>query len=203
MRLCVDLRARGSCWALSWRDADLVVDCDGGGSRRFGVLAVVCGDGSCLILVLPKDDLTSRSVSVREKGLSKQPLTRSSSGGGAGARVVSLKSVCRYELRCQAAVTSVTWSPMTPQVCCGLSDGSLALWTLSPQQLAANEPLTPLRPGPTARFCDTSHSDSEPCHCAVKTVQFCPFSSQPDLLLATGYDSDLTVRTLHTHSFMA
>eukprot|EP00597_Dinobryon_sp_UTEXLB2267_P007048 CAMPEP_0170096626 /NCGR_PEP_ID=MMETSP0019_2-20121128/28712_1 /TAXON_ID=98059 /ORGANISM="Dinobryon sp., Strain UTEXLB2267" /LENGTH=628 /DNA_ID=CAMNT_0010318681 /DNA_START=176 /DNA_END=2060 /DNA_ORIENTATION=- len=173
LRFCVDLRGRGSCWALRWRETDLRVEA-GGDSRRFGVLAAVCGDGSCLVLVLPRDDPAP------------------SSGGDASAESAQRVSL-RAALEGSVAVTSVAWSPDGGQVCCGLSDGSLAVWVLAADQLVPSDAAPALRPGPTARFCDTSHADSEPSHCAVRSVQYCPFPSQPDLLLATGYDSNLTI----------
>ena len=136
-------------------------------------------------------------------------------------------------------VTSADWHPSRPlTICCGLSDGSLALWTLSPDQLAFHideetatgsgsglglvwrgingdedscrskrgtgntlfnyivsccDLLQVLKPLPSYRFLDPSLSDSEACHCAIRAVRFCPFLGHPDLILSTGYDSDITV----------
>eukprot|EP01035_Chromulina_nebulosa_P030502 gene30502-40531_t len=107
----VELSGRGSVWSLSWSVRDICIGTGEGGSAegdeaaRWGVLAAVCGDGSCLILMLPKnsgqDDRTESSSTDRI--------------------VYSERSSCRYELRVgQLLVTSAEWCPSKPlTICCG------------------------------------------------------------------------------------
>ena len=76
----VELSSRGSVWSLSWSARDVCTGLGEGSSAeedevksripswflqlqtypwfqvRWGVLAAVCGDGSCLILMLPKNN---------------------------------------------------------------------------------------------------------------------------------------------------
>ena len=60
LRYLVELSGRGSCWGLCWSGTDVRLqsnaaeEADRGKVTRFGLLAAVCGDGSCLVFLLPK-----------------------------------------------------------------------------------------------------------------------------------------------------
>jgi hypothetical protein len=109
LQYCVGLQCRGPVWKVAWSSwnpfgADGVEGEEEGGedaaaaadrdrelreiSQNFlGILAVVCGDGSCLVMVLPKSPNTNSSSS---SSSSCPPAER--------VPVLSENSVCRWEV---------------------------------------------------------------------------------------------------------
>jgi hypothetical protein len=150
---CVAL-TRGPVWKVAWSSWSPCIDLerdrrDGDRSSFLGVLAVVCGDGSCLILVLPRSIPPSIST---PHGDADPP---------SGPAVVDEHSVCRWvltvpahaagsdesvrvgDIRCvgggedprsregHVSILSAAWNPHHPlQLCCGLADGAIALFDL-------------------------------------------------------------------------
>lgn len=135
-----------------------------------GLLAVVCGDGSCLLLALPakgKDVLLEGSVRVAEV---RMPTTM---------------------------VTSVSWACVPPyDLCCGLSDGTVALYSLQP--LDAGFSLTLQQ-----HLTDFSSTRTDPSMFAISAAQICPYN--PLLVASAGGDGLLRLwhradnRLLFTH----
>jgi hypothetical protein len=145
---------RGPVWKVAWSSWSPYIDLqgerrDGDASSFLGVLAVVCGDGSCLILVLPRSIPPSHST------------THEAADPPSGPAVVHEQSVCRWVLTVPAhtpglegpmrggdirfvgggedmesgeesvSILSAAWSPHNPlQLCCGLADGAIALFDL-------------------------------------------------------------------------
>jgi hypothetical protein len=145
---------RGPVWKVAWSSWSPYIDLqsdrrDGDASLFLGVLAVVCGDGSCLILVLPRSISPTHSTS------------HEAADPPSGPTVVQEHSVCRWvltvpahapaleghnrggDIRCvgggedmgsgeeRVNILSAAWSPHHPlQLCCGLADGAIALFNL-------------------------------------------------------------------------
>jgi len=113
---CVELRSRGPVWGMSWAptwsDSSPTQDIAAILDKSLGLLAVVCGDGCCLILLLPRDLDNSSSYSI--------------------SPVIDESDVKVTELRILGAmVTCVAWSYHHPfKICCGMSDGSVTIWTI-------------------------------------------------------------------------
>lgn len=172
-------------------------------SEHAGLLAVVCGDGSCRVMLIP-GAVSAAAAEERECG--------------ENAPVVPSKALYRYELRdishAESAVTAVAWqcptrdaeqrgtqdmleSEGTVRIACGLSSGAILVWDLPLDHLcgrtAADSPLHCLIPPPPLTLVDmTIRNSSSAARCAVSCLRFCPYN--PRLLLSGGHDEMIKVR---------
>ena len=162
---------RGPVWKIAWSPwvpspfkSQSKGESAMGGRGLLGVLAVVCGDGSCLILVLPVPD-TDHTPS-RSSGVETVRL-----GDAMSVPVLSERSVCRFVLTVPTgfdptagsgsgglvevhlddssssskrenesddliSILSVAWNAQKPlQLCCGLLNGNVAVFDLEPYLL--------------------------------------------------------------------
>ncbi len=110
---CVALNNRGPTWGLCWSPASL--SCSGS-STLLGALAVVCGDGSCLVLILPRPMAPTTTLNPLDVPLFDEA------------------AVCRCEIRFERSMVScASWDPHRPlQLVCGMMDGSVTIWNLAP-----------------------------------------------------------------------
>ena len=116
-------------------------------SAKLGVLAAVCGDGAVRVFALPTpcavratDDAGDDASDVQDSG-----------------RSVVLEPLWEVALGA-ARATCARWSPHEPSwLCCGLDDGSCAVWRLAstPQDLDSRVPVCRFA---GARSCDRSLS---------------------------------------------
>jgi hypothetical protein len=109
---CVALDRRGPTWGLCWSP----VGASTGTGDVLGALAVVCGDGSCLVMVLPKE----AGGAAADGSFRQAPLLQED-------------AVCRVEIRPSggAMVSAACWDPHRPhQLLCGLTNGTVTIWAL-------------------------------------------------------------------------
>lgn len=128
---CVALQGRGPSWSCAWSPL-----APPAASEQLGLLAVVNGDGTCLILQLPKslaDNAARRSV---------QP-SSDEDGFRQNTPVVAEAAVTLREVSVPGLlVCSVAWSTENAHLfACGMSDGSLMLWDLKKSSGSAGAPL--------------------------------------------------------------
>jgi hypothetical protein len=155
---CVALKGRGPTWAVKWCPFRL-----SDSASSIGVVAVVNGDGSCVILQLPcAGDVGNGTVFAEEQ----LTLCVVSSPGD--------------------MVTSVAWCPaVVGRFACGLTDGSVTLWRVPAKTLGNHT--SPTLTVPEMHLVDTQQLESQiPSLAAVRAVQFCPYD--PSLLLVAGQD---------------
>lgn len=126
---CVEFKGRGPIWGLNWapswsescppspspteEEDTAAIAAAALDKKSLGLLAAVCGDGCCLILLLPRD------------------LCGSNNGYGSYP-VIDEGDVKLTELRIPGVmVTCVAWSCHQPfMICCGMSDGSVTIWDI-------------------------------------------------------------------------
>lgn len=137
---CVELKGRGPIWGLSWAPSWSESSSPSSPSASFlekeegisaaaitaittaldkkslGLLATVCGDGCCLILLLPRDLSGNRDNNCCYDS----------------SPVIDESDVKVTELRIHGVmVTCVAWSCHQPfKICCGMSDGSVTIWDI-------------------------------------------------------------------------
>ncbi len=122
---CVALNSRGPTWGLTWSP---MLFRRGSNPQLLGVLAVVCGDGSCLILVLPRSDPALAAWGSQSRGVDD-------------VQVFTESDVCRFEVRLpDVAVTTAAWSPHRAfELVCGMMDGSVTVWKLEADMFSPGE----------------------------------------------------------------
>lgn len=131
---CVALQARGPTWSCAWSPQLASTSTNSTSSTDdnvLGVAAIVNGDGSCLILQLPK-----RVASPPAAGAPRAASSSAWPGEEmyrANVPVVAEAAVRMYEISVpNLLVCSATWSNENPLLCtCGMSDGSIMLWDLN------------------------------------------------------------------------
>lgn len=190
----VHLESRGPVWQMAWcpvllssgaasaaDDDDTFTSAD-----ALGVLAVVCGDGSCLVLVLPR--LTHLSSSSTDStDLDEVP-------------VLAETSVCRVEISQPGdMVSSLCWNPHKPfELMCGMMSGVIGIYSLTPyltSTLDGDGVATVQLTMPDACLCDPEVDTATPCYGAITTLQMCPY--RDNWLLSGGCDGNLKVWDLH------
>ena len=199
---CVELAGRGATWKAAWCPCAATSTSSSSSfsssssssstdDSSIGRLAVVNGDGSCLILQLP---------SVNNVKFSGNSSSNSSSSVSAQkiVPVLQLQSLLVIEVAIPDLMAHcVDWNPLIPtQFCCGMSDGSVTMWDL--RECTPNKTCGPVNARNTAReavvattpfihLVDLQHTDpGTPSFSAVRTVQYCPY--EPQLILAAGHD---------------
>lgn len=120
---CVALDGRGPSWSCAWSPL-----APPAASKQLGLLAVVNGDGTCLILQLPKS--VTESSSARRSAPSP---SSSEEGFRRDTPVVAEAAVVLREVSVPGLlVCSVAWNTENAYLfSCGMSDGSLMLWDLN------------------------------------------------------------------------
>ena len=129
LQYCVGLQSRGPVWKIAWsswnpfgvEEGKEEMEGEGGGenaaahaakdrelyetSQNFlGILAVVCGDGSCLVMVLPKSPDSSKPSSSSSSSTSSSSSSSASASSSSSCSpaerisVLSENSVCRWEV---------------------------------------------------------------------------------------------------------
>jgi WD40 repeat protein len=133
---CIGLDKRGPTWKVSWSPHDFVSNNNNSDKGIYknllGVLAIVCGDGSCLVLILPK--LIHDYKYYRKKYFNvidnenQIPDTQDHQK----IHVLAESRVCRWEIKMNRnPVMSVSWNPhVSGQLCCGMLDGTITIWNL-------------------------------------------------------------------------
>lgn len=198
---------------MAWCDVPVVVSklhLGRGGSKYVGVLAIICGDGVCRVLLLPAPSLP-----------------RSDSDPSCEAPIVTSRTLRRFTLTAPVPtaggrdwLTSVAWQPSlaSPQkeeegsgsaqgesvrIACGLSSGGVLVWSLPLRHFWEDEEATGASPAlfsaPMCRSLSPSLSlrdlllrrPGAAAKCAVTTLQFCPYN--PHLLLCAGYEGTIKV----------
>ena len=163
------------------------------GDRGYiGVLAVICGDGTCRIMLLPELENQRRDVL-------DTPVLFSRSLSCFELRVPPTSSTSSHR-RCD--LTSVAWQGndhkestkiknCNVRIACGLSDGGILVWDLPFDQLVDGAKCQ--YPVPSFQIYDLSLPQSAlASSCAVNSVQFCPYN--PNILLSGGYDNTVKVQ---------
>lgn len=110
----VGLKDSGPVWEVSWSP---VVPGEHRGIQALGMLAVVCGDGTCRVLVLPAS------------------LGSDSSTADCELPVLAESEVCRWSLRMpplkhgedRVAITCVCWQS-SGRLVCGTASGHVTIW---------------------------------------------------------------------------
>jgi hypothetical protein len=98
-----------------------------------GTLAIVCGDGSCLILIMPTAERVS---TVAERTRSDARLNSDQSDSSLpNCPVIMEESVCRFVLKSSDPsdfILCASWSHLDAlKITCGHSDGSISVWELN------------------------------------------------------------------------
>ena len=175
---CVSLKDRGPTWAVEWSPAPLAAS---GSGSVLGLLAVVSGDGGCMVLQLPE------SVSPSSHTHSS---TQHASGYLASIPVIPEEAVRVYEVRIPGqVVTSVAWSPsQAGQFSCGMVDGSVTVWSLDASRGGSTATATTtVVSTPVMHLVDTlQHESKLACMAAVRSLSYCPYDAS--LLLVAGQD---------------
>jgi hypothetical protein len=184
---CVSLPARGPTWAAEWSPSPISTPSSGsgaGGASVLGILALVNGDGTCTVLQLPK---------ITSTGSGRDP---------GGVSVFSEEAVCVAVVAVPGAmICSVAWSATGRQFSCGMSDGSVTVWSMDQISAASwSESRAAVSLSrPLMHLVDTQQAESQiACMAAVRAVQYCPYDAS--LLLAAGQD-DIKVQPLSTLLF--
>lgn len=183
---CVALNKRGAVFKAEWSPGFFAKDADRSSRSAdlhdpvscLGMLAVVCEDGSCLIMFPPIKVANTTHQAAAGYSVPNVP-------------VLSEESVCRFRLSLDAAITCMSWSPHVHlKLCCGHSDGSISIWLL---------PSTEQRPKkstsstgyamielirPVVRIVDSEATK-------IRSVSFCPYNV--DLILSVGYDTKIKI----------
>jgi WD40 repeat protein len=165
----VGLPLRGPCWKVSWSTWEPYKSSDSNinseeekyseqveekAMELLGLLAVVCGDGSCLVLVLPKTATPYFSTSKEHSSPSKESFSSSSEASSPVDKVLVIPehAVCRWEITVPGSsfkapgypdnenisIMTAVWSPHDPlELCCGLADGTAIIWNLDCKLLSA------------------------------------------------------------------
>lgn len=128
---------RGPCWKVVWSNWKPPRGRGDEDCNLLGMLAVVCGDGSCLVFVLPRSLSTVSSTALLTNGCTDSIAEK--------VVVIPECSVCRWELKIPSekgsldniSIISASWNPQDPlQLSCGLADGSVAIYDLNPELLS-------------------------------------------------------------------
>jgi hypothetical protein len=128
---------RGPCWKVVWSNWKPFRRKGDEDNNLLGILAVVCGDGSCLVFVLPRSLSTVSSTALPTNGCTDSIADK--------VVVIPESSVCRWELKVPSekgsldniSIISAAWNPQDPfQLSCGLADGSVAVYNLDPELLS-------------------------------------------------------------------
>ena len=182
LNYAVHLNQRGPVWQASW--SPVLLPAKTNRATPLGVLAVVCGDGACLVLVLPRLPLASNSSDLNE------------------VSVLSESSVCRAVLSLEEdMITCINWNPHEPfELICGTLSGLICIWSLSAyleesSSSASVGPSPVLLTSPDSTLCDPEVDTSTPCFGAITSVQVCPHDQH--LLLSGGCDGNLKVWDIH------
>jgi WD40 repeat protein len=181
LNYCVSLNNRGGIWNMNWSSLNYNTSYDNSiiddkVDNLLGVLAVACGNGSCLVLVLPKN-INNEKISNIEN-----------------IPVVPEDCVCKWEIIIpNKYIQCVQWSPHNPlQLCCGLIDGSVVLWNLNSNM--SDKLLT----YPTIKLFDFLSASDSFTKTSIETVKFCPYDS--NLIASAGFEGTLKIWSLNdTH----
>jgi WD40 repeat protein len=177
----VGLKNRGTCLKMGWSAANNVtLDVE---TDVVGVLSVVCGDGSVVVLVLP----TKGTLKQHPDGPKKLP------------EVIPERCVCRWMLQSPGKmILSADWNPHIPgQILCGMQDGTITFWDI----LSFTKSHSPTGPDdapeayslatPQEMFLDTNVNRVHASLSAVTSVKWCPY--HPQLFASVGYDGAIKV----------
>ena len=166
LQYCVEM-ARGAHWQAVWSPLRAAGD-------ALGLLALVCGDGTCAVLQPPR-----KAGSDGGSGTGGQELA------GGRAPVLAMGTVPEGVVRCAGrTVVSAAWSPHdTSLLCCGLDDGSVTLWTVHCGPTGVPEVTL------SAVLTDPAGVGRTPA--AARAVSFSPYNSP--LVLAGGYAANTNV----------
>lgn len=181
LEYAVELRARGAVLQTSWcpfkchgtvRFEEATASYPIKWRSYLGTLAVVCGDGLCLVLMLPS----------KHHG---NVLASTGWGVGPEAPVLPENSVCRFMLGTGDTndyILCAEWSQSHPfQLFCGHRDGAVSVWNLdSNAVLRVRNPAVWLSDSLTPR---TS---------VIRVVRACPYNS--DWIATGGQDAKIRVR---------
>jgi len=171
-----------------------------------GLCAVVCGDGSCLVLALPT------TSNPREEAHEAETASTANLGAPCATSipVFTEAQVCKWAISVPGnKIMCASWSPHDPSLlCCGMLDGTLTLWRLE-MNLAANAQICLSAP----RFRFSDKYSMEPCFGipsstfgqplalsprTIRSVSFCPY--HPNFILSGGHDGFLKVWRTNDHS---
>jgi WD40 repeat protein len=180
LEYAVELRARGAVLQTAWspfkchgtaRFDDVQASFPIKWRSYLGTLALVCGDGLCLVFMLPS----------KHHG---NVLASTGWGAGPEAPVLPENSVCRFILGTGEAhdhILCADWSRSNPfQLFCGHRDGAISVWNLdSIAALRIKNPAIWLTDALTPR---TS---------VIRAVRACPYNS--DWVAAGGQDGKVRV----------
>jgi WD40 repeat protein len=196
---CVGLSNRGTCFKVKWCPMQPPAGADI--PSVIGLLAVVCGDGSLLILQLP----TEAFVTVAAQSSSTGNINDSGSDS-ISHKVLPESCVCKWTLKvANKSILSVDWNPHNCfQLICGMNDGSITLWnihdnkpgTSAPARSASMSPMSDssrLLSVPDFTYVDATVNRIHASLSAVSGVRWCPYN--PQLFASTGFDGQMKVHT--------
>lgn len=173
---CIGLH-RGPVWSIAWCPLKFEQS-----TNLIGIAAIVCGDGSCIILILPKRE---HSMSIEEPPCLKE------------------SDVRRWELIVSSNfIQTASWNPNKLELCCGMLDGSIQIWTFASLLLSNSNSndkiikvsLTPhpiMSPSPSKIYVDLSITESIGSTSAINSIKYCPFNT--DIFLTAGMDGHIRI----------
>jgi hypothetical protein len=122
----VSLKNHGAVFQTMWHPSCKLASTDSIG--LLGILCVVCGDGNCLILILP--------TQARMRHLN---FGSDTSRPNSYIPVLPEHSVCRYQIRLLDSADRIlcaSWATSSDmKLCCGHLDGSVSVWKIDANQV--------------------------------------------------------------------
>lgn len=142
--LTIGFESCGPIWSSAWSNALFPKN-----SKILGIIAIVCGDGLCRILIIPSLVSSNQSTQTNilpsvQSHLEGIPLLLATSLPLAIPTTTSINKI-----------TSVSWDPSDCTIlCCGHADGNVSLWKVDIRALLLKQECLTL----VSRFCDASSS---------------------------------------------
>jgi hypothetical protein len=178
-----------------------------------GIVAVVCGDGSCAVLALP----VPARIQCRGDKTTPNPTATPTVTAGDSDLIPEEKILLWSYLDAGGWVTCADWCPHTSlRLCLGMADGACGVWDVGTRARAGAGAGAGAGGGGGAKtktkVADQIHSSSSPPlfwlswiaaspsplqATRLRAVQFCPF--HPSLLLTAGAENVLRVWDLAEH----
>ena len=165
----IGLRNSGPVWQCKWLSLEKVP------AEVIGILSVVCGDGTCLVLVIPKFDtnLSGNDVVIDESHLVLWKICLSS---------VVFTATCWDTVRINETESSL-------EIMCGSLDGVIYHWNLG--LMATDLRTTCVVDTCTNNFQNIRNNAAHPIDSAISAMSVCPIDRA--LFLAASYSGSVCV----------
>lgn len=118
---------RGPVWQARWSSIEFQDD------TVIGMISLVMGDGTCLILMVPRENLILRGNQIPTDSLSSD-----TPHDFENIKLIDGEELIIWELACiNVRIMSSCWSYHDQwNIACGMSDGSICIWRLDSSQLS-------------------------------------------------------------------